>query len=174
MTSCYPVNTLCLQLHVNLSFHVRVNNQAGEGKIWCFLLLKHFNLDSAAQRVAQLIPYSLPHLLCRQLCNHLPLRPAFHTVDGLSVLCSGLTAAFHVQVFPFPLSSEIWEVSVSRHRALFLYDFVIMKKTNMHCRAKRAKEVKPRFGFRSVIWQLRLGLGALVSSHSPNMNVSLI
>lgn len=98
MTSCYPVNTLCLQLHVNLSFHVRVNNQAGEGKIWGFLLLKHFNLDSAAQRVAQLIPYSLPHLLCRQLCNHLPLRPAFHTVDGLSVLCSGLTAAFHVQV----------------------------------------------------------------------------
>lgn len=41
-------------------------------------------------------------------------------------------------------------------------------------RAERAKEVKPRFGFRSVIWQLRLGLGALVSSHSPNMNVSLI
>lgn len=100
ITSCYPVNTLCLRLHVNLSFHVRFNNQGGEGKIWCFLLLKHFNLDFAAQRVAQLIPYSFPHLLqiCRQLCNHLPLRAAFHTVDGLSVLCLGLTAAFHVQV----------------------------------------------------------------------------
>lgn len=30
--------------------------------------------------------------------THLRLRPAFHTVNGLSVLCSGLTAAFHVQV----------------------------------------------------------------------------
>lgn len=165
MTSCYPVNTLCLQLHVNLSFHVRVNNQAGEGKIWCFLLLKHFNLDSTAQRVAQLIPYSLPHLLCRQLCNHLPLRPAFHTVDGLSVLCSGLTAAFHVQVSLYQA-----KYGRSQYRDMISLWFC----NNMHCRAKRAKEVKPRFGFRSVIWQLRLGLGALVSSHSPNMNVSLI